>query len=63
MAALCNRAGHYVFALADRGNEINRSSGRQPNFAALNSGRHLYSTGRPLRWALAHISSFCVPVA
>jgi len=31
------------------------SSGRQPNFAALNRGRHLYSTGRPLRWALAHI--------
>jgi len=31
------------------------SSGRQPNFAALNRGRHLYSAGRPLRWALAHI--------
>jgi len=31
------------------------SSGRQPNFAALNRGRHLYSTGRPSRWALAHI--------
>jgi len=30
-------------------------SGRQPNFAALNSGRHLYSAGRPSRWALAHI--------
>jgi len=27
--------------------------------AALNRGRHLYSTGRPSRWALAHISSFC----
>ena len=25
--------------------------------AALNRGRHLYSTGRPSRWALAHISS------
>ena len=25
--------------------------------AALNSGRHLYSTGRPSRLALAHISS------
>jgi len=24
--------------------------GRQPNFAALNRGRHLYSTGRPSRW-------------
>jgi len=26
--------------------------------AALNRGRHLYSTGRPSRWAFAHISSF-----
>ena len=25
--------------------------------AALNRGRHLYSAGRPTRWALAHISS------
>ena len=36
---------------------------RQPNFAALNRGRHLYSAGRPSRWALADISSwrlFCV---
>jgi len=31
------------------------SSGRQPNIAALNRGRHLCSTGRPSRWALAHI--------
>ena len=31
------------------------SSGRQPNFAALNRGRHLHSAGRPLRWTLAHI--------
>jgi len=31
------------------------SSGRQPNFAALNRGRHLYSAGRPSRWALAHV--------
>ena len=31
------------------------SSGRQANFAALNRGRHLYSAGRPSRWALAHI--------
>jgi len=31
------------------------SSGRQPNFASLNWGRHLYSAGRPSRWALAHI--------
>ena len=38
------------------------SSGRQPNFAALNRGRHLYSAGRPSRWALAHVlvcSAFC----
>ena len=33
------------------------SSGRQPKYAALNRGRHLYSAGRPSRWALAHISS------
>jgi len=33
------------------------SSWHQPNFAALNRGRHLYSTGWPSRWALAHISS------
>jgi len=31
------------------------SIGRQPNIAALNRGRHLYSAGRPSRWALAHI--------
>jgi len=31
------------------------SSERQPNFAALNRGRHLCSAGRPSRWALAHI--------
>jgi len=31
------------------------SSELQPNFAALNRGRHLYSAGRPSRWALAHI--------
>ena len=34
------------------------SSGRQPNFATLNRAHHLYSAGRPSRWALAHISSF-----
>ena len=34
------------------------SSGRQPNFAALNSARHLYSAGRPSRWALVHSSFF-----
>jgi len=31
------------------------NSERQPNFAALNSGPHLSSEGRPSRWALAHI--------
>jgi len=31
------------------------SSGRKPNFAALSIGRHLYSAGRPSRWALDHI--------
>ena len=30
------------------------SSGREPNFATLSIGRHLYSAGRPSRWALAH---------
>ena len=34
------------------------SIGRQPNFAVLNRGHHLYSAGRPSRWALAHILVF-----
>ena len=34
------------------------SSGRQPNFAALNRGRHLCSAGRPSGWVLAHILVF-----
>jgi len=34
------------------------SSGRQPYFAALNTGRHICSAGRPSRWALAHILVF-----
>ena len=34
------------------------SIGPQPNFAALNRGRHLYSAGRSSRWALAQISSY-----
>jgi len=34
------------------------SSGHQPNFAALNRRRRLYSAGRSSRWALAHISSY-----
>ena len=36
------------------------SSGCQPNFAALHRGHHLYSIGRPSRWALAHITSCCL---
>jgi len=39
----------------------NSSSGRQPNFAALNRRRHLYSAGRPSRWTLAHILVCIVP--
>jgi len=31
------------------------SSGRQPNFAVLSKGHHIYSAGRPSHWALAHI--------
>jgi len=40
------------------------SSGREPKFAALSRGRHVYSAGRPSRWALAHILvlSFCSPI-
>jgi len=34
------------------------SSGRQSNFVALNRRRYLYFTGRPSRWALAHILVF-----
>ena len=34
---------------------MHSSSGRQPNFAALNRGRHLCLAGRPSRCALAHI--------
>jgi len=34
------------------------SGGHQPNFAALNRERHLYSAGRPSHWALAHILVF-----
>jgi len=36
------------------------SSGRQPNCAALNRGRHLYSAGWPSRWALATFLVFAV---
>jgi len=41
--------------LAELLHGMQSSSGRQPNFAALNRGRHLCSAGRPSRWVLAHI--------
>jgi len=41
----------------DTGYSIIRSGLASQNFAALNRGHHLYSEGRPSRWALAHISS------
>ena len=37
-----------------------RSSEREPNFAAFNRGRHLYSAGWPSCWALTHISSYSI---
>jgi len=44
--------------------ETQCSSWHQPYFAALNRGRHLYSLGRPSRWALAHILVFsCLSLA
>jgi len=52
---LCNfSTGSRLGSVAAR----HSSSGRQPNFVALNRGRHIYSAGRPSRWALAHISSY-----
>jgi len=36
-------------------NARHSSTGRQPNFAELSRGRHLYSAARPSRWVLAHI--------
>ena len=44
-----------AFARLDSVSARQSSSGRQPNFAALNRWCHRYSTGRPSRWALAHI--------
>ena len=38
------------------------SSGCQPNFVALNTGRYLYLVGWPSRWALAHNLVICVCV-
>jgi len=37
---------------------LHSSSRRQPNFAALSTGRHIYSACRPSCWALAHILVF-----
>jgi len=34
------------------------STGRQPDFVALSRGCHLYSAGRPSRWAWAHVLVF-----
>jgi len=55
------RLGHlYKFQRVSRLGSVTAwysSSGHQPNFATLNRGHrhHLYSAGRPSRWALAHI--------
>ena len=44
-------------------NARHSGSGRQPNFTALNRGCHLYSAGRPSRWAWAHILVLeCLPL-
>jgi len=60
-AEICWRVGAplQISRVSRLGSVIARhsSSGRQPNFAALNRGRHIYSAERPSRWALAHISS------
>jgi len=44
--------GYHVLSALLHGSQ---DSGRQPNFAALNRGRHLCLAGRPSRWTLAHI--------
>jgi len=49
-----NFNGSLVLAALLRGTLV---VGVSQTFAALNRGRHLYSAGRPSRWALAHISS------
>jgi len=49
-----NFNGFRVLAALLHGNQVQR----EPNFAALNRGRHLCSAGRPSGWALAHISSY-----
>jgi len=61
---LAAEIGPVVWGIATNFNRVSRlgsvtawhsSIGRQPNFAALSTGRHLYSAGRPSRWASAHI--------
>ena len=49
------RAACSTFQSCDSVTARHSSSGRQPNFAALNRGRHLYSAGRPSLWASTHI--------
>jgi len=44
-----------VFALRIFMAALRSRCGHQPNFAALNRRRHLYSAWLPSRWALAHI--------
>jgi len=48
-----NFNGFRVLAALLHGNQVER----EPNFAALNRGRHLCSAGQPSGWALAQISS------
>jgi len=50
-----NFNGFRVSAALLHGSVLVGRCGRQPNIAALNRGRHLYSAGRPSRWALALI--------
>jgi len=49
-----NFNGFRIFAALHHGTLVLGVS-HQPNFAALNRGRHLYSARRPSRWALANI--------
>jgi len=46
----------YIFSVTAR----HSSSGCQPNFAAFSRRRHIYSAGRPSRWALAHMAHILV---
>jgi len=57
---LANFNGFRVLAALLHGTPVVGVS--QPNFAALNIRRHLYSTRRPSRWALAHIFSYGRPM-